>query len=115
MLQCFLFHADNATYNMPMIGQEFRLDKSKKRKAAGRRGSVERKRELSTTSENLYESPYDEASLHSPIPICCHITIFFAHLPQGIAEVFSIYAALMPSTAEFRSSVKKVHFQTLTI
>ena len=95
-----------------MNGQEFRLDKSKKRKAAGRRGSVGRKRELSTTSENLYESPYDEASMHSPIPICCYISILFT---QGIAEVFSIYAALMPSSAEFRSSVKKVHFQTLTI
>lgn len=98
-----------------MMSQEYRLDKSKKRKTAGRRGSVGRKRELSTTSENTYESPYDEASLHSPIPICRYITILFTHLPQGIAEVFSIYAALIPSSAEFRSSVKKVHFQTLTI
>lgn len=94
---------------MPMISQEYRLDKSKKRKAGGRRGSEGRKRELSTTSENIYESPYDEASLHSLIvSIGCCITILFTHFPQGIAEVFSIYAALMPSSAEFRSSVKKV-------
>ena len=56
----FMFSADNATYDLPMLAQHYRIFKSlKKRKAGGHSGSNGRK---STASDNIYESPYDEAS-----------------------------------------------------
>ena len=58
MIDITVFSADNATYDLPMLAQHYRIFKSlKKGKAGGPRGSNGIK---STTSENikLYESPY---------------------------------------------------------
>ena len=54
---CYM-HADNATYDLPMLGQDYRLFKTIKKGKRSRRSTGR----LSTTSENLYESPYDEAN-----------------------------------------------------
>ena len=52
----FLSHADNATYDLTMQAQDYRLYKIPRK---GRR-LAKRRHELSTASENLYECPYDE-------------------------------------------------------
>ena len=63
-----LSRADNATYDLPMLGQDYRLFKSVRK---GKR-IARRRRELSTASENLYESPYDEVCMYiSTLVLMC--------------------------------------------
>ena len=59
--------ADNATYDLPMLRQDYRLFRStRKGKAGGHRG----KNRASTSSENIYESPYDEVYTRVSIHVC---------------------------------------------
>ena len=76
----FLSRADNATYDLPMLGQDYRLFKSaRKGKTRGRRGLTGRRSELSTASENLYESPYDEVLAKLCAQTCLKVLLFTTH------------------------------------
>ena len=53
----FVVCVDNATYDLPMLRQDYRLFKTVRN---GKIGRQSRKKRASTASENIYESPYDE-------------------------------------------------------
>ena len=64
-MHCHMFPSvckDNATYELPMVVQNYRLSKSVKNGKSGGSGR-ERTGRLSTASENIYESHYDEVSM----------------------------------------------------
>ena len=89
-----------------MLGQDYRLFKTVK-KGKGTKGSTGR---LSNTSDNVYESPYDEVNTLVQF-LWCFTSCISANIllyVQGIAEVFGIYATLKPASVEFRTSLRKV-------